>query len=61
MLILTRRPGERIMIGDDVVVTFVSRRGEEISIGIDAPPSVSIDREEVLLNKNQEASENGKD
>lgn len=47
MLVLTRRVEERILIGDDIVVTVVSIRGDQIRLGISAPASVRVDREEV--------------
>lgn len=48
MLVLTRKAGERIVIGDDIVVTILDVRGDGIRIGIDAPRGVKIQREEVL-------------
>ncbi|WP_081743410.1 carbon storage regulator [Arthrobacter sp. H20] len=48
MLVLTRKIGEQILIGDDIVVTVLDSRGEGIRIGIDAPRGVKIQREEVL-------------
>ncbi len=47
MLVLTRRAGESVMIGDDVVVTVLEVRGDVIRLGIDAPRSVAVHREEV--------------
>ncbi|WP_299036236.1 carbon storage regulator CsrA [uncultured Pseudokineococcus sp.] len=47
MLVLTRRAGESIVIGDDVVVTVVEVRGEVVRLGVDAPRSVQVHREEV--------------
>ena len=47
MLVLTRKPGQRLMIGDDVVVTVLSVRNGQVRIGIEAPRSVSIRREEL--------------
>jgi len=49
MLILTRRPGERVVIGDDVLVTVMSVSGHTVRLGIDAPSGVSIYREEIWL------------
>jgi carbon storage regulator len=49
MLVLTRKAGEKIVIGDDIVVTILDVRGDGIRIGIDAPRGVKIQREEVLL------------
>jgi carbon storage regulator len=47
MLVLTRRAGESIVIGNDITITVVDIRGDQIRIGIDAPRSVQIHREEV--------------
>ena len=47
MLVLTRRANQSIMIGDDVVVTVLDVRGDQIRIGIKAPRSVAVHREEV--------------
>ena len=47
MLVLTRRAGESVIIGDDVVVTVLETRGDVVRIGIKAPRSVQVHREEV--------------
>jgi carbon storage regulator len=47
MLILTRRVGETLMVGDDITVTIVAVRGRQVRIGINAPRDVSVHREEV--------------
>jgi carbon storage regulator len=47
VLIITRRPGERIMLGDDVVVEVVEVSGSSVRLGIAAPRSVPIYREEI--------------
>jgi carbon storage regulator len=47
VLVLTRRPGQSIMIGDDVVVTVLDVRGDVVRVGIKAPRSVQVHREEV--------------
>jgi carbon storage regulator len=49
VLVLTRRPGESIMIGDDVVVTVLDVRGDVVRVGIKAPRTVQVHREEVYL------------
>lgn len=47
MLVLTRRPGEEIVIDGNIRLTVVSVKGDRIRIGIEAPPSVTIDRQEI--------------
>jgi carbon storage regulator len=47
MLILTRRVGETLMIGDDVSVTVLEVKGNQVRIGINAPKDVSVHREEI--------------
>jgi carbon storage regulator len=49
MLVLTRRVGEQIRIGDDVIVTVVRIQGDRVRIGIAAPTAVTVLREEVWL------------
>jgi len=51
MLILTRRIGEKIMIGDETCLTVLSIKGNHIQIGISAPRSVAIAREEIYQGK----------
>lgn len=51
MLILSRRPNESLRIGKNVVITVVGFSGNQIRLGISAPPNVVIDREEVHLRK----------
>ena len=48
MLVLTRRANQSIVIGTDVVVTVLEVRGDQVRIGIDAPLSVSVHRNEVF-------------
>lgn len=47
MLILTRRVGETLMIGDDVTVTVLGVKGNQVRIGVNAPKNVSVHREEI--------------
>jgi len=49
MLVLTRKVGERIHIGNSIVVTIVRIHHDKVRIGIEAPPEVSVHREEVYL------------
>jgi carbon storage regulator len=59
VLVLTRRPGETVMIGDDVVLTVLDIRSDVVRLGIEAPRSVQVHREEVyreLQKANREAA-----
>ncbi len=47
MLILTRRVGESLMVGDDVTVTVLGVKGNQVRIGINAPKDVAVHREEI--------------
>jgi carbon storage regulator len=47
MLILTRKLGESITIGDDIKITFLEMKGKQLRIGIEAPPHVSVHRGEI--------------
>jgi carbon storage regulator CsrA len=49
VLVLTRRANQSIMIGEDVVVTVLDVRGDQVRIGIKAPRSVEVHREEVFV------------
>ncbi len=58
MLILTRRIGETIMIGDNVAMTVLGINGKQVRIGIDAPADVTVHREEIYLRIQQEKAGN---
>lgn len=51
MLVLSRVKGERVIVGNDVTVEVVEIRGNKVRLGFTAPPTVSVDREEVWLAK----------
>jgi len=61
MLVLTRRPGESIIIGDGIKLTVVNVGPGRVKIGIEAPPHVRIDREEIHTRIQQEHQEQSTD
>ena len=68
MLILTRRVGETLVIGDDVTVTVLGVRGNQVRLGVNAPKDIAVHREEIyqrIQNEktgeiSSESDENGK-
>ncbi|MBU6081464.1 carbon storage regulator CsrA [Allobacillus halotolerans] len=61
MLVLTRKTGESIQIGDDITIKIVAVEGDQIKLGIDAPKNVDIHRSEIyqqIIEANQQASLN---
>ncbi|MBC8015442.1 MAG: carbon storage regulator CsrA [Sporomusaceae bacterium] len=59
MLALTRKPGERIVIGDNIVITIVEIKGDNIKLGIDAPKEIKIYRGELydsIVAENKQAA-----
>ncbi len=60
MLVLTRKQGEVIKIGDDIEITIIANKGEQVKIGIQAPKDIQILRKEIYdqtLEENQQASQ----
>tara|TARA_B100000780_G_C21087771_1_gene438282 strand:- start:31 stop:258 length:228 start_codon:yes stop_codon:yes gene_type:complete len=59
MLILTRRVGETLVIGDDVTVTVLGVRGNQVRLGVNAPKDVAVHREEIYQRiQNEKDAEN---
>jgi carbon storage regulator len=60
MLVLTRKTGESIQIGDDIELTVISVKGDQVKLGINAPKNVDIHRKEVYLSIQEENTEASK-
>ena len=59
MLILTRRVGETLVIGDDVTITVLGVRGNQVRVGVNAPKDVAVHREEIYQRiQDEKANEN---
>ena len=58
MLILTRKSGESLMIGEDISVTVLGVKGNQVRIGINAPKDISVHREEVFDKIKDKSEEN---
>jgi carbon storage regulator len=64
MLVLTRKRGEQILIGDDIVITILEAKGDSVRIGVDAPRGIVVHRQEVMqavTEANLEAARAGAD
>jgi len=59
MLILTRRVGETVMIGNDVTVTVLGVKGNQVRIGVNAPRDVAVHREEIFERIKREEQDGG--
>ena len=59
MLILTRRIGETLMIGDDTSVTVLGVKGNQVRIGVNAPKDVAVHREEIFERIKKEEDQSG--
>ena len=58
MLVLTRRIGETVMIGDDVTVTVLGVNGQQVRLGVNAPREVEVHREEIYHKIHNDLDEN---
>ena len=56
MLILMRRLGEKLCIGDDITVTVRGIKGGQVKLGVQAPDDVAVDREEIRIRKDAEGN-----
>ncbi|MBF0751510.1 MULTISPECIES: carbon storage regulator CsrA [Pasteurellaceae] len=61
MLILTRKVGESVLIGDDISITVLSVRGNQVKLGVQAPKEVSVHREEIYQRIKQTQDESSND
>ncbi|WP_175990239.1 carbon storage regulator CsrA [Bacillus sp. Marseille-Q1617] len=60
MLVLTRKTGEAIQIGEDIEISVISVKGDQIKLGINAPKNVEIHRKEIYLTIQEENAEASK-
>lgn len=59
MLVLSRKEGEKVMIGDNIVATVIEIRGDKVRLGFDAPREIDVHREEVYLAIQRQQDDSG--
>lgn len=59
MLVLTRRPGQKIQIGEDITITVVSVRGKQVRIGVQTPPGTEVFRPDSIGHSEDENDDGG--
>ena len=59
MLILTRRVGETLIVGDEISITVLGVKGNQVRVGVDAPRDISVHREEIYYRIQAEKSDEG--
>jgi carbon storage regulator len=60
MLVLTRKVGQSIVVGSDIVITITEVRGEKVKVGVEAPHDVVVDRQEVSARRAHEGCRDGR-
>ncbi|HAT9135648.1 TPA: carbon storage regulator [Legionella pneumophila] len=61
MLVLTRKLGERIVMDDGKIeIVYLSRRGNNVALGIQAPPHIDVNRKEIFISKQQDKMDEAK-
>ncbi len=60
MLVLTRKPGEALRLGDEVIITVLEVKGKQVRVGVEAPADIAVHRQEIYLRIEAERKESAK-